>query len=744
MSSLSNFQKLKELGKGSFSTVYKVCRKSDNKEYAMKVVKITQLSEKERQNALNEIRILASIVDPNIIAYKEAFFDENIRCLCIIMEYADGGDLLQKLTAKKNQKAFFSETQMWKFLIQMTKGLRTLHNLKILHRDLKCANIFQMNDQMVKLGDLNVSKITQKGLAITQAGTPYYCAPEVWKGNVYDKKCDIWSLGCVMYELAALKPPFQGAGMKDLFNRISKGEFERIPKCFSNELFDVIKHCLRLNPNERPNCDEILNSPVIRDKFPEEMIREKFFSKAQLLNTIKMPKNMKGLMEKLPKPNYQLNNKSFDGEEEERNVRKRCPSESGIKEKNYDPKDKMDLKRIANRNNMEEKERPYYEEKVQNARNNIPIEMKNNNKIAPTPICNNKAYFEKELNPTPNNRIYLEKQINPSPLHNNKIYVEKQMNPSPMYNNKVYVEKQINPSPLYNNKVYVEKQIIPTPSSNSNRAYQEKLINPTPSSNNINNRDYQEKQKTPNHSKNSENRAYQEKQINPPPSSNNNRGYQEKQMNNPTSNNNNRAYFEKQMNPSPLYNNNKVSLEKPPIKKNPSQLALEKQEKPYGIIKYNNKVEQPLKQQLMELPKNFERPASRPEIKKKVENGVKIERPMSKQEIKKQFEDNSKNYERPVSRQEIKKHPNFAGENQVSNNKQIQLRPSSSQDQRKMKEKERNFEKAPSKNVGVIKRKEVNDINIKMIPKTPVIPSNKENVNAKRYPGLEIKNKRKY
>jgi len=182
MSSLSNFQKLKELGKGSFSTVYKVCRKSDNKEYAMKVVKITQLSEKERQNALNEIRILASIVDPNIIAYKEAFFDESIRCLCIIMEYADAGDLMMKINSKRAQKAYFSESQLWKFLIQMTKGLKTLHNLKILHRDLKCANIFQTNDGVVKLGDLNVSKITQKGLAITQAGTPYYCAPEVWKG----------------------------------------------------------------------------------------------------------------------------------------------------------------------------------------------------------------------------------------------------------------------------------------------------------------------------------------------------------------------------------------------------------------------------------------------------------------------------------------------------------------------------------------------------------------------------------
>ena len=83
----------------------------------------------------------------------------------------------------------------------MTKGLRSLHNLKILHRDLKCANIFLTKEGILKLGDLNVSKITQKGLAITQAGTPYYCAPEIWKGNVYDKKCDIWSFGVLAYKM---------------------------------------------------------------------------------------------------------------------------------------------------------------------------------------------------------------------------------------------------------------------------------------------------------------------------------------------------------------------------------------------------------------------------------------------------------------------------------------------------------------------------------------------------------------
>ena len=78
-------------------------------------------------------------------------------------------------------------------------GLRSLHERKILHRDLKSANIFVMADGTYKLGDLNVSKVLKQGLARTQTGTPYYASPEVWKDRPYGTKSDMWSLGCVLY-----------------------------------------------------------------------------------------------------------------------------------------------------------------------------------------------------------------------------------------------------------------------------------------------------------------------------------------------------------------------------------------------------------------------------------------------------------------------------------------------------------------------------------------------------------------
>lgn len=96
----------------------------------------------------------------------------------------------------------------------MTKGLRALHEINILHRDLKCANVFCTKDHKYKLGDLNVSKVAKRGMARTQTGTPYYTSPEVWKDRAYDSKCDIWSLGCVVYEMASLSPPFKASNIK--------------------------------------------------------------------------------------------------------------------------------------------------------------------------------------------------------------------------------------------------------------------------------------------------------------------------------------------------------------------------------------------------------------------------------------------------------------------------------------------------------------------------------------------------
>ncbi len=93
----SKFEVLRKLGEGAFSSVYSVIRRSDGNQYALKKIKMDKLSEKEKQNSLNEVRILASVKDSNIIAYKEAFYDKPSQSLCIVMEFAEGGDLFSEI-----------------------------------------------------------------------------------------------------------------------------------------------------------------------------------------------------------------------------------------------------------------------------------------------------------------------------------------------------------------------------------------------------------------------------------------------------------------------------------------------------------------------------------------------------------------------------------------------------------------------------------------------------------------------
>jgi NIMA (never in mitosis gene a)-related kinase len=272
---MDRFKIVSKIGEGAYSTVYTVKRLEDDKIYALKKVKIQKLSPKEKNNALNEVRILASVNSPYIISYKESFIDEEDQTLCIVMEYADDGDLFQKIKLYKSHKTFFMEEDIWRIFIQITKGLHDLHEFNILHRDLKSANVFLFRDGTAKLGDLNVSKITCRGLGCTQTGTPYYASPEIWKDNPYNLKSDIWSLGCVFYELIMLKTPFRGESMKDLYKKVMKGEYPPIPKTFSNKFQIVIDRILKVRPEERPNTNEILEMDEIVYKIEELNIFKK-------------------------------------------------------------------------------------------------------------------------------------------------------------------------------------------------------------------------------------------------------------------------------------------------------------------------------------------------------------------------------------------------------------------------------------------------------------------------------------
>ena len=311
MSSLNDFRFGKLLGKGAYGIVILVHRLIDGQTYAMKQVRISQLTDKEKQNSLNEIRILASLSHKNIIGYKDAFFDENSKTLNIVMEYADNGDMSQKIKYNLKHGLIFRENIIWNYLIQILEGLHYLHENNIIHRDLKSANIFLMKDGTVKIGDLNVSKIAKIGMAYTQTGTPYYASPEIWLDRPYDFKSDVWSLGCILYELCQLKPPFRGTSLKNLCYNIQRGIYEPIMNFYSDELKKLIYLMLRTDPNLRPNTGQILKSKIIINKKRELKIGEELYKiemeryeKKELIDTIKIPRNLKEINLALPRNRY--------------------------------------------------------------------------------------------------------------------------------------------------------------------------------------------------------------------------------------------------------------------------------------------------------------------------------------------------------------------------------------------------------------------------------------------------------
>ncbi|KAM3147385.1 hypothetical protein pb186bvf_000636 [Paramecium bursaria] len=304
---MNGFQELSKLGSGSYSEVYKVIRLQDSQIYAMKKIKIAMLKEKEKQNALNEIRLLASLNNDFIISYKDAMYSDENKTLAIIMEYADGGDIQKIIQNKQRNSEQFDESDVWKALLQITQGLKELHDKQILHRDIKSANIF-ISHGNYKLGDLNVSKIAQRGLVYTQTGTPYYASPEIWRDEPYDNKSDIWSLGCVLYEMCTLKPPFQANDMEQLYKKIQKGIYPQIFG-FSSQLITIISHMLRLNASSRPTCEQILNNPLILNEHKFHLKRI-YGQSNRLMKTIQLPKNLNNLKDILPGNKYEnLDNK---------------------------------------------------------------------------------------------------------------------------------------------------------------------------------------------------------------------------------------------------------------------------------------------------------------------------------------------------------------------------------------------------------------------------------------------------
>lgn len=278
---MDNYEVLSQIGKGSFGVVTKLRRKSDSKILVWKELNYGKMGEREKHQLVSEVNILKQLHHPNIVQYYDRIIDKKQTKIYIIMEYCEGGDMGSLLKRCKKDQDFIAEDVIWKIFTQIVLALNECHTRKagkILHRDLKPANIFLDIQNNIKLGDFGLARVLneQSTFAQTHVGTPYYMSPEQITEARYNEKSDIWSLGCLVYELAALKPPFEASNHLALAMKIKSGKFDRVPLRYSEDLQKVIRSMLEIDAGRRFGIADLMGLGNVVIRIKEKKLRERY------------------------------------------------------------------------------------------------------------------------------------------------------------------------------------------------------------------------------------------------------------------------------------------------------------------------------------------------------------------------------------------------------------------------------------------------------------------------------------
>jgi NIMA (never in mitosis gene a)-related kinase len=230
----------------------------------VKEISFRDLTRKEQDDAKREVAFLSQFDHVNIVAYYGNFMHRNV--FHIIMEYADDGDLRKKILASGPTP--ISEDQILDWFTQICYAVKHVHDNKVIHRDLKPENIFLMKSGIVKLGDFGVAITLQEAQSLPRKriGTPYYLSPEIWDRTEYTFRTDVWSLGCILYELCAGTTPFEAPTDSDIQIKIRHCERAPLPEYYSSKLRGLVDKLLERTPERRPTIDAILALDFIRDR----------------------------------------------------------------------------------------------------------------------------------------------------------------------------------------------------------------------------------------------------------------------------------------------------------------------------------------------------------------------------------------------------------------------------------------------------------------------------------------------
>jgi len=244
--------------------VKRAVRKCDGKEFAIKVIKKSQLKEDQLMVLHDEVEIMNKIQHPNCVRLYEMF--ETKTKMYVVMELLTGGELFNRII----HKGSCSEKEISKVIQSVASAIQYLHESGIVHRDLKPEHFIYLNssdDSPIKITDFGLAKFQANSNVDmrTACGTPCYVAPEILAGEKYDNACDLWSLGVILYIFLSGSRPFYHENTNMLYKLIRAGDYD-FPvswKDISDSAKELVRGLLTVDPKKRMTVKEVLAHPWI-------------------------------------------------------------------------------------------------------------------------------------------------------------------------------------------------------------------------------------------------------------------------------------------------------------------------------------------------------------------------------------------------------------------------------------------------------------------------------------------------
>ncbi|KAM7446259.1 Serine/threonine-protein kinase 36 [Porites harrisoni] len=355
---MERYHILELIGEGSFGKVYKGRKKYSGQVVALKFIPKVGRSEKELKNLQREIDIMRNLEHENIIKLLDSFATP--KEVCVVTEYAEG-ELFQVL----EDDGSLPEQQVRKIACQLVKALYYLHSHRILHRDMKPQNILLGKGGVVKLCDFGFARaMSINTLVLTSIkGTPLYMSPELVQEKPYDHNSDLWSVGCILYELFVGTPPFYTNSIFQLVNLICR-DTVKWPENMSPDFQSFLQGLLTKDPNKRLSWPYLLRHPFVADGINEAEL-ERMSGDPEMFER---PSNSASAEDKTAKTKgkKQGTNKKDSGNTEVRPswIRKLQQQQEGKQQKGNEPKQgtkdkgKQEVKKKPSGNSIKKKPAP--------------------------------------------------------------------------------------------------------------------------------------------------------------------------------------------------------------------------------------------------------------------------------------------------------------------------------------------------------------------------------------------------